>query len=82
MKEQDFFDYLDKAFHDVPLEEIHDALKEMHSHWISEYEKRRFDKYQYCPKCKKYSLKDDFRFFIKEELFIFNKSLTLETPLT
>ena len=62
MTREDFYAYLDREFEKIPLEETYPTLIRMEEGWIRDYIIERFQNYQFCPHCGKFSPKKEFQY--------------------
>ena len=67
MTKEEFYAYLDREFEKVSLEESFFTLIKMEDGWVRDYAIERFRNHQFCPHCRKYSLKKEFQYIVETE---------------
>ena len=72
------FKFLDKALHELSLEEKADVCEKIKNDWMKDYTSKLLEGQKYCENCKKYFKETEFKFVEETERFIDNYEGALE----
>ena len=62
------FDFLNSSFENASLEDVACSIDKRLPVWIAEYKKRKFEGYELCPTCGRFSKKEGFKIIQEEKL--------------